>query len=68
MIVKQRYNLMLNPNIVKILDNEAERSLVSRSELVGEILLLYINEHDLVCSYEDSDISGQVDFSEVILK
>lgn len=64
MIIKQRYNIMLNPNVVRILDNEAEKNLMSRSELVSEILLLYINEHDLVCSYDDSDISGQVNFEE----
>lgn len=65
MIVKQRYNIMLNPNIVQILDKVARNKFTSRSDVIGDILSSYIVEHDLMCSSDfDTDIPGQEVFND----
>lgn len=66
MIIKQRYNIMLNPNIVRILDKLAQDSFTSRSYIIGDILSSYIIEHDLMCSSDsDIEIPGQEVFNDV---
>lgn len=65
MIVKQRYNIMLNPNIVQILDKVARNKFTSRSDVIGDILSSYIVENDLMCSSDfDTDIPGQEVFND----
>lgn len=66
MIIKQRYNIMLNPNVVAIIDKISKDEFRSRSEIIGEILLQYINEHNLSTVPDVYEVSGQIDIEGVI--
>lgn len=66
MIIKQRYNIMLNPNVVAIIDKISKDEFRSRSEIIGEILLQYINEHDFSAVPDVYEVSGQIDIEGVI--
>lgn len=59
MVLKQRYNIMLNPNIVLILDELACKLSSSRSELIGDILSSYIIESNLNLEFSVNEIPGQ---------
>lgn len=61
MIIKQRYNIMLNSNVVAIIDKISKDEFRSRSEIIGEILLQYINEHNLSTVPDVYEVSGQID-------
>ena len=65
MIVKQRYNVMLNPNIVNILDKIASDMFVSRSEIISKILYQYIIDNNLSLNSDHDEIIDQVCFEEI---
>lgn len=50
MIVKERYNIILNPTIVSKIDNYCSRCNISRSSFINSILLDFILSHDLLKS------------------
>lgn len=56
MIIKQRYNVMLNPNIVSIIDFQANQLCVSRSDLISNILYSYVVVNGLYSEFSDSDM------------
>lgn len=65
MIVKQRYNVMLNPNIVNILDEIASDMFVSRSEIISKILYQYIIDNNLSLNSDHDEIIDLVCFKEI---
>lgn len=65
MIIKQRYNVMLNPNIVNILDKIASDMFVSRSEIISKILYQYIIDNNLSLNSDHDEIIDQVCFEEI---
>ena len=66
MILKQRYNIMLNPAIVAKIDYHAEQLDMSRSELINRILFDELDSYDDVPEDTDSDIEDPITMSEVI--
>lgn len=61
MIVKERYNIMLNPRIVEIIDMEAAKLDLSRSAYINDLLLQYIAESDLFLSNSDDSVQIKVE-------
>lgn len=61
MIVKERYNIMLNPRIVEIIDIEAAKLDLSRSAYINDLLLQYIAESGLFFSNSDDSVQIKVE-------
>lgn len=61
MLIKQRYNVMLNPNIVSIIDLQANKYCVSRSELISDILYSYVVNNGLYSESFDLDMEDYDD-------
>lgn len=61
MIVKERYNIMLNPRIVEIIDIEAAKLDLSRSAYINDLLLQYIAESGLFFSNSDDSVQIKIE-------
>lgn len=63
--MKERYNIMLNPRLVEIIDREAAKAEQSRSAWINAILSQYVSEAGLMFSdsYSDNFI-GQVEMGD----
>lgn len=59
--MKKRYNVMLNPKMVEILDSLAENEGISRSRLLCEAVLFFIRNKDIKVdnAERNEDIEGQ---------
>lgn len=65
MIVKERYNIMLNPRLVEIIDREAAKAEQSRSAWINDILSQYVSEAGLLFSGSYSNnVIGQVEMGD----
>ena len=58
---KERYNIMLFPKIIAVLDNHARNLEMSRSDLIQQILSDYIIENSLYLSSAEEQLSGQIE-------
>lgn len=62
MLKKERYNIMLNPNYMLILEKYSDRMCVSRSYLINEILKEFIEEKGLNTNGINYDVmDGQLE-------
>lgn len=67
MIIKRRYNVMLKPRSMDILESQSRDLEISRSALIDRIIDEWIIENGLFLDPSDMDIiEGQKTFEEVI--
>lgn len=60
MILKQRYNVMLNPRSMEILESYCRKLGISRSALIGELINDFVSRERLSASASDDErIEGQ---------
>lgn len=59
MIIKQRYNVMLKPRSMEILEAQSRKLEVSRSALIDRIIDEYISENGLFFVRDRDQIAGQ---------
>ncbi|MCM1334597.1 MAG: hypothetical protein NC084_00065 [Bacteroides sp.] len=59
MLKKQRYNVMLNPRSMDILDGYCRTADISRSSLIDGLILDFINDEGLLLEHFEKDIEGQ---------
>lgn len=59
MIIKQRYNVMLKPRSMEILEVQSRKLDVSRSALIDRIIDEYISENGLFLVRDRDQIAGQ---------
>lgn len=59
MIIKQRYNVMLKPRSMDILEAQSRKLEVSRSALIDRIIDEYISENGLLLVRDRDQIAGQ---------
>ena len=65
-MIKQRYNIMLNPAIVSKIDHYANHLDMSRSELINKILFDTLRDFGDVPDLSDPEVEGQTELDEVI--
>lgn len=62
---KQRYNIMLNPALVRKIDYHASKLDKTRSELINYILYDCLKDFGDVPDLSDQEIEDQIDIAEV---